>query len=78
MLSPIPILFPLPKSPWSNMATKPDITINLPAEYYDALLEVFAKGLKHAKIKREVRKELRDWWNAERALIGEELDKQNE
>lgn len=60
------------------MATKPDITINLPAEYYDALLEVFAKGLKHAKIKREVRKELRDWWNAEREMIGEEMDKQNE
>lgn len=60
------------------MATKPDITINLPAEYYDALLEVFAKGLKHAKIKSEVRKELRDWWNAERDMIGEELDNQNE
>ena len=60
------------------MATKPDITINLPAEYYNALLEVFVMGLKHANIKREVWKELRDWWNADREMIGEEMDKQNE
>ncbi len=60
------------------MATQSDITINLPVEYYDALLEVFSKGLTHAKIKPNVRKELRDWWNVEREMIGEELDKQNE
>jgi hypothetical protein len=57
------------------MATKQDITINLPAEHYESLLEVFAKGFKHAKIKSETRKELLAWWNAEREIIGEEMDK---
>lgn len=60
------------------MTTKLDITINLPAEYYDALLEVFTKGLKYAKISNDVKKDLSNWWNVEREIIGEEIDKSNE
>lgn len=60
------------------MATIPDITINLPAEHYANLLEVFSKGIKYAKLKPEIKKELQNWWNAEREMIGEEMDKHNE
>jgi len=56
------------------MTTKPDITINLPSEHYDALVEVLAKGLKYAKIDDQTRKELTSWWEAEREFIREELD----
>lgn len=57
------------------MATNPDITINLPSEHYDSLVEVFAKGLKHAKIDSKTKKELSSWWDAEREFIREEMDK---
>lgn len=57
------------------MAKKPDITLNLPAEHFDALREVFAKGLKHAKIDAETKRELSSWWDAEREFIQEEFDK---
>lgn len=57
------------------MAIKPDITINLPVEHYDALLEVFSKGLKHAKIDEQSRRELHSWWDAEREFIREEFEK---
>lgn len=52
-----------------------DITINLPAEHYDVLSEVILTGLKRAKISSETRRELRDWWEAEREFILEELKK---
>jgi len=53
-----------------------DITITLPAEYFDAQSAVFSAGLKHANIKAEARKELQAWWIAESELIGDTLEDQ--
>lgn len=55
------------------MSEKSDITLVLPAEYFDALSATVTAGLKHASIKPEVRKELQAWWNAEKEMIENEL-----
>ena len=60
------------------MSKKTDITLNFPAEYTDALLEIFTKGLRHARLKPEVRQALRAWWEVERQLVIEEIDHSNE
>ena len=57
------------------MAKSPDIVIHLPAEHFDALSEVFATGLQRANIDPYVRKELRDWWTAEKEFIEDDLEK---
>jgi len=56
------------------MPAKSDITVTLPAEYFDALSVVMEVGLKHAGINPLIRNELRAWWKAESELIREEQD----
>ena len=56
------------------MPEKSDITVTLPAEYFDALSVVVEVGLKHAGINPLIRNELRAWWKAESELIREEQD----
>lgn len=52
----------------------PDITVNLPAEYFDALSEIISIGLNRANIDPKVRKELQAWWDVERELIENEIE----
>jgi hypothetical protein len=56
------------------MPEKSDITVTLPAEYFDTLSVVMAIGLKHATINPLIRKELEAWWTAESEMIREELN----
>jgi hypothetical protein len=56
------------------MPEKPDITVTLPAEYFDALSVVIATGLKQAGINPLIRNELRAWWTAEKEIIEEGLN----
>lgn len=51
-----------------------DITINLPAEYFDTLSEVIRIGLERAAINPLIRRELKSWWAAEKGLIQDELN----
>jgi hypothetical protein len=55
------------------MPKKTDITLTLPAEYFDTLSVVIAIGLKHATINPMIRKELEAWWSVERELIESDL-----
>lgn len=57
------------------MASAPDITIHLPAEYFEVLSEVFSVGLQRVKIKPQLRKELMQWWEAEKDFIVDDLPK---
>jgi hypothetical protein len=50
-----------------------DITIHVPAEYFDALSDVISTGLQRAKINTITRNELIQWWEAESALATEHL-----
>lgn len=50
------------------------LTMNIPAEYYEDLAVVISSGLKHANIKPNVRKELRDWWTAEKEYMLNEFE----
>ncbi len=50
-----------------------DISVNFPAEYFDALSEVIVTGLQKAKIKPEIRTALVEWWNAEREFVIDEI-----
>ena len=56
------------------MNEKSDITVTLPAEYFDALSVVIATGLKQAGINPLIRKELQAWWVAEKEMIEESLN----
>ena len=55
------------------MSDKPDITIHFPAEHFDSLMEIMAIGIQHAKLKTPVRQELRDWWEAEKEFLLDEI-----
>ncbi len=55
------------------MTNIPDVTVHLPAEHFESLSEVILKGLDHAKIDPKVRRELKAWWEAERAFIEDGL-----
>jgi len=50
-----------------------DISLLAPAEHFDSLAEVIETGLQRAKISQEARKTLASWWEAEKALIAEEI-----
>ena len=56
------------------MSEKSDITLVLPAEYFDALSVVISTGLKHAGINPLIRNELRAWWVAEKEMIEEDIN----
>lgn len=58
------------------MATAPDVTVHLPAEQFEALSEVLRTGIQRAKIDPQIRKELRDWWEAESEFIKDEIREQ--
>jgi hypothetical protein len=60
------------------MAEESDITVSLPAEHFEALSEVIVAGLKHAQIPPKTRRELRDWWTAEKQMIEDSLNEQGE
>jgi hypothetical protein len=47
--------------------------IYVPTEYLAELSEVIRIGLQEAKLKREIRKELTLWWEAEKTLIDEKV-----
>lgn len=49
-----------------------DISVHLPAEYFDVLSEVIATGLEKTKLKPHIRNALRDWWQAEQDYILEQ------
>jgi len=51
-----------------------DITLTLPAEYFDALSEIMATGFKYTGVNPRIRKELEAWWEAESEFIREEFD----
>ena len=51
----------------------PDITVHLPAEHFEALSEVLRTGIQRANIDPQIRKELRDWWEAEKEFIKDEI-----
>ncbi len=55
------------------MPEQSDITLSLPAEYFDTLSVVMSIGLKHATINPLIRKELEAWWTAEKELIEADL-----
>jgi hypothetical protein len=50
-----------------------DITIHLPSEHFIDLSEVLSVGLQRAKIAPQTRKELMQWWEAEKDFIVEDL-----
>lgn len=50
-----------------------DVSLMLPAEHFDALSEVIEMGLQRAKISQEARQSLASWWEAEKALISDEI-----
>jgi hypothetical protein len=50
-----------------------DVTLHLPAEHFKSLSEVFAIGLSRAKLKPEIRQELRAWWEAEKEFVKDEI-----
>lgn len=56
------------------MSDQPDIVVHLPREYLSALSEVIFSGLQRANIDPKVRRELRDWWTAEKTLIEDEIE----
>ena len=60
------------------MPNSPDISINFPIEYFDALSEVISSGLQRAKLDPQVRKELIAWWNAEKEFIEDEISNNKE
>jgi hypothetical protein len=60
------------------MPIPPDISINLPTEYLDALSEVILTGFQRAKIDPKVKKELIAWWNAEKEFIDNEISTKEE
>lgn len=51
-----------------------DITLSLPAEYFEALSEVMASGLDHAHIPSPIRHQLKAWWEAESQFIRDDLN----
>jgi hypothetical protein len=52
-----------------------DISVLLPAEHFDAFVEVIEAGLQRAKISQEARTNLAAWWEAEKGLIADEINK---
>lgn len=50
-----------------------DISLMLPVEHFDALSDVIEMGLQRAKISQEERAALSSWWEAEKALMSEEI-----
>ena len=57
------------------METPSDITVHLPAEYFDALSEVIQVGLQRAKIDSKTRTALVSWWRAEHDFVADEVDR---
>lgn len=51
-----------------------DISVLLPAEYFEAFSEVIGMGLKRAKIEQEARANLAAWWEAEKTMIADEIN----
>jgi len=50
-----------------------DISLMVPEEHFDALTAVIEMGLQRAKISQEERKALSSWWEAEKAMMSEEI-----
>lgn len=55
-----------------------EISLMLPTEYLDSLLEVINIGLQRAKLDEKVRKDLFAWWNVEKEFLENELEKSNQ
>lgn len=55
-----------------------DISVLLPAEHFDSFAEVIKTGLQRAKISQEARTNLTAWWEAEQAMISEEIHNRGE
>jgi hypothetical protein len=51
-----------------------DISVLLPVEHFDTLSKVIEMGLQRAKISHMERTNLAAWWEAEKALIAEEIN----
>jgi hypothetical protein len=60
------------------MPERSDITVTLPAEYFDTLSVVISTGLKYAGINPLIRRELMAWWTAESEMIREDLNDNSE
>jgi hypothetical protein len=50
-----------------------DVRLHIPAEHFDEFAKVVEAGLQRAKISQEARKTLASWWEAERAMISEDI-----
>lgn len=52
----------------------PDISVNIPSEHLDALVEVIRTGLQRStKLTPKSRKALAAWWDAEYEFIQDDL-----
>lgn len=57
------------------MPNLPDISVNIPSEYLNALAEVIRTGLQRStKLTPESRKAIAAWWDTEYNLIQDEID----
>jgi hypothetical protein len=50
-----------------------DVSVLIPAEYFEAFSKVISAGLQRAKITHEERAELVAWWEAEQAMMSDEI-----
>lgn len=51
-----------------------DVSVYLPAEHFEDFSEVIEIGLQRAKISQEARKSLASWWEAEKAMMVDEIN----
>jgi hypothetical protein len=54
-----------------------DVSLMLPSEHIEALMEVITVGLQRAKLSPKKRRELMAWWDVEREFIEIEENKEN-
>jgi hypothetical protein len=51
-----------------------DVSVLIPAEYFEAFSEVISAGLQRAKITQAERTNLVAWWEAEKAMMSDEIN----
>lgn len=51
-----------------------DVSVLIPAEYFEAFSKVISAGIQRAKITQEERTSLDAWWEAEKAMMADEIN----
>lgn len=46
-----------------------DISINIPSEFLDEIIQVMECGLERAKMPAKTRKLLKEWWEVEKCYV---------